>query len=156
MTRKQLVTRAKIVNIAGQDNRHFLNHDARHLQKPPGGIAGLTKLGFHLIEVPIGSASCALHQHLCTEECVYILEGNGTARIGDTVLQVEARDLIAYPAGSGAHDLRNPVFIILKCIIVGKRLDFDIVDYLERARWLYRANGEKGDLVDMAAIVFRQ
>ena len=86
MTRKQLVTRTEIAKMAVQDNRHFLNRDARHLQKPLGQIAGLTKLGFHLIEVPIGSASCALHQHLCDRECVYILEGTGTARIDDTVL----------------------------------------------------------------------
>ena len=64
MTRKQLVTRTEIAKMAGQENRHFLNRDARHLQKPLGEIAGLTKLGFHLIEVPIGSASCALHQHI--------------------------------------------------------------------------------------------
>jgi uncharacterized cupin superfamily protein len=44
----------------------------------------------------------------------------------------------------------------LKCIIVGQRLDFDIVDYPEQARRLHRANGEKGDLVDMAIIVFHQ
>ena len=45
------------------------------------------------------SASYALHQHLCEEECVYIREGTGTARIGDTVLRVEAGDFIDYPAG---------------------------------------------------------
>jgi len=142
--------------MAGQDSRHFLNCDARHLQKPLGEIAGLTKLGFHLIEVPIGSASCALHQHLCDGGCVYILEGAGTARIGDMVLQVEAGDFIDCPAGGEAHDLRNTGSNILICIIVGQRLDFDIVDYPEQARLLYRANGEKGDLVDMAVIVFRQ
>ena len=54
MTRKQLVIRIEIAKMAGQDNRHFLNQDARHLQKPLGEIAGLTKLGFHLFEVPIG------------------------------------------------------------------------------------------------------
>ena len=124
--------------------------------KPLGDIAGLTKLGFHLIEVPIGSASCAFHRHICEEECIYILEGTGTARIGDTVLQVEAGDFIAYPAGGEAHDLRNTISSILKCIIVGQRLDFDIVDYPEQARRLYRANSEKGDLVDMAVIVPRQ
>ena len=86
MTRKQLVIRIEIAKMAGQDNRHFLNRDAQHLQKPLGEIAGLTKLGFHLIEVPIGSAACALHQHLCDGECLYILEGTGTARIGDMVL----------------------------------------------------------------------
>ena len=64
MTRKKLVTRTKIAKMAGQDNRHSLNRDARHLQKPLGEIAGLTKLGFHLIKVPIGSASCAPYQHL--------------------------------------------------------------------------------------------
>ena len=64
MTRKQLVTRTEIAKMAGQDNRNFLNRDARHLQKPLGEIAGLTKLSFHLIEVSIGSASCAPNQHL--------------------------------------------------------------------------------------------
>ena len=52
-------------------------------------------MGFHLIEVLIGSASCALHQHLCEEEEYgYILEGMGTTRIGDKVLQVEAGVLL--------------------------------------------------------------
>ena len=80
--------------MVGQDNRHFLDRDARHLKKPLGDIAGLTKLGFHLIEVLIGSASCALQQHLCEEEFGYILEGTGTARIGDKVLQVESGVLL--------------------------------------------------------------
>ena len=88
MTRKQLVTRTKIAKMAGQDNRHCLNRDARHLQKPLGEIAELTKLGLHLIEVPIGLVSCVLHKHLCQEECVCILEGAGTARICDTFSKV--------------------------------------------------------------------
>ncbi|MGB1998252.1 MAG: hypothetical protein ACPHS7_02305 [Candidatus Puniceispirillaceae bacterium] len=33
MTRKQLVTRTEIAKMAGQDNRHFLDRDARHLKK---------------------------------------------------------------------------------------------------------------------------
>ena len=100
MTRKQLVKRTEIAKMAGQDNRHFLNRGARHLQKPLGDIAVLSKLGFYLIEVPIGLASSAFHRHICEEECVYILEGTRTARICDTVLQVEAGDFIAYPAGA--------------------------------------------------------
>ena len=118
MTRKHLVTRTEIAKMAIQDKRHFLNRDARHLQKPLGDIAGLTKLGFHLIEVPIGSASCAFHRHMCEEECIYILEGTGTARIGDTVLQVEAGDFIAYTAGGEAHDLRNTGSSILNASLL--------------------------------------
>ena len=139
--------------MAGQDKRHFLNRNARHLKKPLGDIAGLTKLGFHLIEVPIGSASCTFNRHICEEECIYILEGAGTVRIGATVLQVEAGDFIADAAGREVHDLRNTGFNILKCTIIGQRLDFHIVDYSEQTRRLGRASG---DLVDMATIVPRQ
>ena len=49
MTLEQLVTGTKIAKMAGQDRQHFLNHDIRHLQKLLSYIAGLTKLGFHLI-----------------------------------------------------------------------------------------------------------
>ena len=139
--------------MAGQDKRHFLKRNAQHLKKPFGDIAGLTKLGFHSIKVPIGSASCPFDWHICGEECIYILEGFRTARMGETVLQVEAGDFTACSAGSEAHDLRNTGFNILKCTIIGQRLDFDIVDYSEQARRLDRANG---DLVDMATIVPRQ
>jgi uncharacterized cupin superfamily protein len=55
-----------------------------------------------------------------------------------------------------AHDIRNTGSSVLKCIIAGQRLNFDIVDYPEQARRLYRANDEKGDLIDMAVIVSRQ
>ena len=101
MTRKQPEKRAKIAKMTGQDKRHFLNSNARHLKKLLGDIAGLTKLGFHLIEVPIGSASCTFDWHICEEECIYIFGGAGTVRIGATVLQVEAGDFIAYAAGRG-------------------------------------------------------
>ena len=86
MTRKQLVTRTENANMADEDKMYFLNRDAQHLQKPLGEIAVLTKLGFHLIEVPIGSASRALHQHLCEGEFVFTLEGTATVPTGDMVL----------------------------------------------------------------------
>ena len=60
MIRKKLVTRTKIAKLSGHDKRHFLTCDARHQKKPICDIAGLTKLGFHLIKVLIGSAPCAL------------------------------------------------------------------------------------------------
>ena len=77
-------------------------------------------MGFHLIEVPIGSASCTVNRHICEEECIYILEGAGTVGIGASVLQVEAGDFIAYAAGREVHDLRNTGFNILEYTIVGQ------------------------------------
>ena len=132
MTRKQPETRTEIAKMIGQDKRHFLNRKARHLKKPLGDIAGLTKLGFHLIEVPIGSASCTVNRHICEEECIYILEGAGTVRIGATVLQVEADDFIADAAGREVHDLRNTGFNILKYTIVGQRLDLILSNIMNR------------------------
>jgi uncharacterized cupin superfamily protein len=132
MTRKQLGTRAKIAKMAGQDKRHFLNRNARHLKKPLGDIAGLAKLGFHLIEVPIGSASCTFNRHICKEECICILEGAGTVRIGATVLQVEDGDFIADAAGREVHDLRNTGFNILEYTIVGKRLNLILSTIMNR------------------------
>ena len=64
--------------------------------------------------------------------------------------------LLPIRLGGEAHDFRNTGSNILKCIIVGQRLDFDIVNYPEQARRFYRAKGEMGDLVDVAMIVFRQ
>ena len=132
---------------------YFLSRNAQYLKKPLGDVAGLTKLDFYLIKVPIGSASCAFDRHICEDECIYILEGFRTVRNGETALQVEAGDFTACPAGSEAHDLCNTELNILKCTVVGQRLDFDIVDYSEQARRLDRANG---DIVDMAMIVPRQ
>ena len=67
-------------------------------------------MGFPPIEVPIGPASCTFDRNICEEECIYILEGAGTVRIGATVLQVEAGDFIAYAAGREMYDLRNTGF----------------------------------------------
>lgn len=152
MTRKQFVTRTEIAKMAGDAKTHFLNPEARRQQKSLGDVAGLTKLGFHLIEVPIGSVSGEFHRHYCEEECVFILEGTGTARIGESIMQVEAGDFIAYPAGSEAHDLRNTGSVTLKYIIAGQRLDYDITDYPERGKRLYRAKGRDWDLLDLAMI----
>ena len=80
----------------------------------------MTKLGFHSIEVPIGSASCPFDWHICGEECIYILEGFRTARMGETVVQVEAGDFTACSAGSEAHDLRITGFHVVKCATVGQ------------------------------------
>ena len=89
-------------------------------------------MGFHLIEVPIGSASCTVNRHICEEECIYILEGAGTVGIGTSVLQVEAGDFIAYAAGREVHDLRNTGFNILKYTIVGQRLDLILSTIMNR------------------------
>ena len=98
MTRKQLVTCTEIAKMDGKNKVHFLNPQARRRNKSLGDAVGLVALGVHLTEIPIGATTSEFHCHLYEEECLFILEGTGVARIGDAVYQVEAGDFIGYPA----------------------------------------------------------
>ena len=152
MGQKQILTRTQIAKMSGHENTHFLNPSAKHVTKPRGGLGGLQHLGFHLITFPVGSVASKFHRHVCEEECVYIIAGNCTARIGPDMFEFEAGDFIAYPADGEAHDLRNTGSLPMTCIVVGQRLDCDVVDYPEQNKRLYRYAGKAWDLVDIAAV----
>ena len=68
------------------------------------------------------------------------------------MFEVEAGDFIAYPPDGEARDLRNTGSLPMTCIVVGQRLDCDVVDYPEQNKRLYRYAGKAGDLVDVAAV----
>ena len=152
MGQKQILTRTQIAKMPGHEKTHFLNPRAKRVTKPLGDLGGLQHLGFHLITLPVGSVASEFHRHVCEEECVYIIAGNGTARIGPDMFEVEAGDFIAYPADGEAHDLRNTGSLPMTCIVVGQRLDCDVVDYPEQNKRLYRYAGKAWDLVDIAAV----
>ena len=67
------------------------------------------------------------------------------------MFEFEAGDFIAYPADGEAHDLRNTGSSPMTCIVVGQRLDCDVVDYPEQNKRLFRYAGKAWDLVDIAA-----
>ncbi len=152
MTRKQLLTRTEIAKMDGENKVHFLNPQARRRNKSLGDAAGLVALGVHLIEIPIGSTASEFHCHLYEEECLFILDGSGVARIGDAVYQVEAGDFIGYPAGGQPHDLRNTGARLMICLVVGQRLPFDVAIYPDKGKRLYRMAAQPWDLVDINAI----
>ena len=68
------------------------------------------------------------------------------------MFEVEAGDFIDYPADGEVHDLRNTGSSPMTCIVVGQRLDCDVVDYPEQNKRLYRYAGKTGDFVDIAAV----
>ncbi len=51
--------------------------------------------------------SFVLHAHMLHEEFVYILEGKGTAVIGEAELEVGPGDFMGFPIDGTAHTLRN-------------------------------------------------
>ena len=124
MGQKHILTRTQSAKMPGHETTHFLNPRAKRVTKPLGDLGGLQNLGFHLITLPVGSVASEFHRHVCAEKCVYIIAGNGTARIGPDRFEVEAGDFIAYPADGEANDLRNAGSYPMTCIFVGQRLHF--------------------------------
>ncbi len=153
MSVRYVITREEIETFEGVDKTHFLNPGARRLNKSLGDLAGLKNLGFHLIEVQPGYASTELHVHWWEDECVYVLEGEARATLGDEVHTVRAGDFIGYPAGGPPHTLENAGPGVLRCLVAGARLGHEVVDYPRVRKRLYVNAGHPWNVVDFDAIV---
>lgn len=150
---KYLVTREEIAEYEGISKTHFLNENAKRLNKSIGDLTGLTGFGFHIIEIEPGYESTELHMHHHEDECVYILHGEAEATVGDAQFRVKKGDFLGYRAGGEPHKLKNVGASILRCIVVGQRLDHDVGDYPLKKKRIYRNKGMKWNLVDVEHIV---
>ena len=149
---KYLVSKEEIDAMAGLRKTHFLNSNARRINKSLGDLTGLEGIGFHIIEVEPGHESTEIHRHYFEEECVYVLDGTAEATIGTEVHVVKAGDFIGYRAGGESHGLRNTGKDTLRCIVVGQRLDHDVADYPSLKKRIFRNKGMRWNLVDAADI----
>lgn len=149
---KYLISKEEIEDFPGIPKTHFLNERARRTNKSLGDLTGLSGFGFHIIEVAPGDLSTEFHRHHHEEECVYILEGVAEARIGDERFSVKAGDFIGYRAGGLAHCLENTGDSVLKCIVVGQRLEHDVGDYPDLNKRIYRNSDMPWNLVDLDQI----
>lgn len=147
-----LITREEIAEYEGISKSHFLNEDAKRVNKSLGDLAGLTGIGFHIIEVEPGHESTELHMHHYEDECVYVLEGEAEATVGDSRFPVKPGDFIGYRAGGEPHKLKNVGTSVLRCIVAGQRCDHDVADYPLKNKRVYRNRGMNWNLVDMAHI----
>lgn len=91
-----------------------------------------------------------MHQY--EDECVYILNGTATARIGDQTYDVKAGDFLGYRKGGLAHTIVNTGTELLRCIVVGERLSHDVADYPNQCKRIYRNSGLAWDLVNHDAV----
>lgn len=93
-----------------EDGMHFRhplnpNSDAHffRLSRP----TGLQRAHVNLLRVPPGKEAFILHRHSVQEEWSYIVEGEGTAQIGEEKFKVAAGDFIAFPLNGKAHTIVN-------------------------------------------------
>ena len=152
MSERYLITAEEIADMAGLAKIHFLNPNARRTNKSLGDLAGLTGIGFHIIEVEPGRETTEHHAHFHEDECVYVLDGDGTAFIGDEVFPIKAGDFLGYRKGGLAHSIRNTGSAVLRCIVVGERKAHDVGDYPRLGKRVYRNAGMPWNLVDHDAI----
>ncbi len=149
---KYLVTADDLEKMEGLHKTHFLNPNAVRINKSLGDVTGLTGFGFHIIEVQPGHDTTEFHVHHHEDECVYILQGQAAAAIGDETFSVQAGDFIGYRKGGLAHTLTNTGDSVLRCIVVGERLPHDVGDYPHQKKRIYRHAGLKPNVVDHANI----
>ena len=147
-----IVSSEDIAAMPGLNKTHFLNPNAKRVNKSLGDETGLTGLGFHIIEVAAGDETTEHHVHHFEDECVFVLAGQATAIIGEDSFAIKAGDFIGYRAGGLAHSIINTGTETLRLIVVGERLDHDVADYTNKEKRIYRNAGMKWDLVDHDAI----
>lgn len=146
--RKLLLKSADIERMPGDRRVHFLNPNAVRERKSLGDAVGLSAIGVHIVTVEPGRDSTEFHRHWNEEECIYVLSGKGTLRIEDETFEFERGDFVGFPAGVAAHDLKNAGNEPLVILVMGQRLDFDVADYPDKGKRLFR-HGGVWDLVDM-------
>jgi len=150
---RNLILKSKqIEEMKGELRIHFLNSNAERIRKSIGDEVGLSKIGVHIIYVEPGKDSTEYHKHYHEEECIYVLSGKGTLTIEGEEYIFEKGDFVGFPANTAAHALKNTGTETLVYLIMGQRLEQDVVDYPAKNKRLYRNNG-KWDLVDMENIL---
>jgi len=147
-----LVRREEIAAMPGLDKTHFLNPNARRINKSLGDLTGLTGLGFHIVEVEPGCETTEHHVHHFEDECVYVLDGTATAIIGGEENPIGPGDFLGYRKGGLAHSIRNTGTTTFRCIVAGQRLPHDVSDYPRQGKRLFRNAGLPWNLVDQDAI----
>jgi uncharacterized cupin superfamily protein len=102
-------------------------------------MAGLERLGIHLIHVPPGKESLVYHSHQGEEEFLYILSGRGMAEIDGHEHEVGPGDFMGFRTPSVAHHLRNPFGEELVYLMGGERRPVEIADFPRHGKRMVRS-----------------
>lgn len=150
------LTAAEIEAMDGLSKTHFLNPNAKRINKSLGDATGLTGLGIHLIEVAPGDETTEYHVHHVEDEAVYVLSGTATSTIDEQDHPIGPGDFIGYRKGGLAHTIVNTGTETLRLLVIGQRLPHDVADYPRKAKRIFRNEGLPWDLVDHDALAHPQ
>lgn len=100
-------------------------------------------LGCAWYEVPPGRAAFPAHWHSANEEAIFILEGQGTLRIGDRQIDVRAGDWATFLTGpEHTHQLVNTGTVPLRYLGMSTLSTTEVVGYPDSGKVGLRAGAD--------------
>ena len=100
-----------------------------------GVILGSRKLGFNVTVVPPGKRAFPYHAHYANEEMFFVLEGEGSVRIGEASHRIRKGDFISLPPGrESAHQIFNDSDAPLRYIAVSTMESPEVAEYPESGK----------------------
>lgn len=147
MKNKLIIKKSDIDSLPEVRFIHPFNDKAIRNTKSIGDLAGLNKIGIHLVRVEPGDETTQHHYHECSDEFVYLLSGSATLELDDETFNVNAGDFVGFPANGAAHSMKNTGSSDLVYLMGGNRVDTDCCNYTKLNRRLFKING-RSEYVD--------
>jgi uncharacterized cupin superfamily protein len=139
------------------DDLEERDHDGfRARRRRVGDLAGSSRLGASLWEVPPGELSYPYHYHLGEEEMIVVLDGDGELRTVSGWRPLIGGEVVSFrPGPDGAHQLRCHGPAPLRFLAISVNVEPEVVVYPDSDKVLGRHNGadvfamfRRGDAVD--------
>jgi uncharacterized cupin superfamily protein len=96
---------------------------------------GARGIGCSWFEVPPGRTAFPAHYHCANEESAFVLEGEGTLRIGAQTVKLRAGDYVTLPTGpDAAHQIVNTGTGPLRYLAFSTLLPTEVVGYPDSSK----------------------
>jgi len=104
----------------------------RYRRKAFTAAAGMHRLGASIYEIEPGAAAFPRHYHCANEEAIYVLEGEGILRVGDSETELRPGDFVALLRGrEHAHRLDNRSERPFRYLCFSTMIEPDIAVYMD-------------------------
>ena len=123
--------------------QHQFNDNAIRHTKSLTPQTGMERIGVHMVRLEPGRDSTTHHYHDGDEEFIYVLQGTGTAQIGNDTFDIGPGDFMGFPAPSPGHSMHNSGDEDLVYLMGGESNAWDTVHYPEQRRSMIKNHGRR-------------
>ncbi|HKA67019.1 MAG TPA: cupin domain-containing protein [Solirubrobacterales bacterium] len=95
-----------------------------------GAIAGASRIGITVYELPPGKKNVPYHAHFGVEEAIVVLKGAPTLRTPEGERELAEGEVAVFPPGrSGAHQLINRGDSPARFLMLSSKASADLIEY---------------------------